>query len=112
VGELLPVGQQSLFRQAVSDLGDLAFAVVELEGKAPACRHDGLQHLQCAYPQALRLAGLLGPGLLLTACPLALSLDPAALILQQAGALCGDLRRSGRATALNADQAANMQGTR
>lgn len=67
VGELLPVGQQSLSRQAVSDPGDLAFAVVRLEDKAPACFGEGLQHLQRACPQALPLAGLLGAGLLLTA---------------------------------------------
>jgi hypothetical protein len=50
--------------------------------------------------------------LLLTALPLALGLDPAGLLLQQACALSGDLRRPGRATALNPDQAAVMQGPR
>jgi hypothetical protein len=84
VGEMLPVGQQSLSRQAVSELGDLAFAVVGIEGNASACRRDCLQHLQCACPKALRLAGLLGAGLLLMAGPFALGLDPAALLLQQA----------------------------
>ena len=57
-------------------------------------------YLQCTCPQALRLAGLLGAGLLLMARPFALGLEPAALLLQQARALRGDLRRPGRATAL------------
>jgi hypothetical protein len=105
VGESLAVGQQVLFRQAVSDLGDLALADVGLEGKAAACLRDGLQYLHRACTQALRLALPLGTGLLRTALPLAFGLDPARLLLQQARALRGDLRRPSRAAALNLDQA-------
>lgn len=48
VGESLAVGQQALFRQAVSDLGDLALADVGLEGKTAACLRYGLQHIHRA----------------------------------------------------------------
>jgi hypothetical protein len=56
-----------------------------------------------AGPQALRLAFPLGTGLPLAARLLALGLDPAGLLLQQARALRGDFRRPGRAAALNPD---------
>jgi hypothetical protein len=114
VGESLPVRQQPLARQAARDLTDLAFAGAGLEGKAAARRGDGLEHLHSTCPQALRLAIALGSCLFFTALPLplALGLDPATLFLQQARALCGDLRRPGRTAALNPDQAAIVQGAR
>jgi len=111
VGESLAVGLQALFRQAVSDLGDLALADVGLEGKTAACLRYGLQHIHRACPQALRFALPLGTGLLRAALPLAFGLDPARLLFQQAITLRGDLRRPGRAATLNLDQAAIMQGT-
>jgi hypothetical protein len=63
VGESLPVWQQSLSRQAVRDLDDLALAVAGLEGEAPASRRNGLQHLQRVCPQALQLELPLATGL-------------------------------------------------